>query len=128
MGSGMAGAKAPVRFRGTRIGGVRIARHDSMEDVIEKMIRAWRKRTPFRFSEFAKEVESRFGIKVTFEPLGTVSNACGSVCRARHQYVFAHIAGRRHVYRLCNIVWVDDKKDDPVIAFYTRVERVSAPA
>jgi hypothetical protein len=124
----MAGVREPVRSRGTYVAGVRITKFDSMEDVVEKMIRAWRKRTPFRFSEFAKEVESRFGVRVTFEPLGTVSNTCGSVCRARHQYVFAHIAGRRCVYRLCNIVWVEDREDDPIIAHYSRVERVDTPA
>jgi hypothetical protein len=124
----MVGVREPVRSRGTTIGGIRITKYDDLETVIEKMIRAWRRRLPYRFSEFAKEVESRFGVRVTFEPLGTVSNTCGTVHRARHQYVFAHIAGRRVTYRLWNVVWVEDKKDDPVIAHYTKVERVSAPA
>jgi hypothetical protein len=124
----MVGVKTAVRSRGTTIAGVRVSKCDDMGDVIEKMIRAWRKKAPFRFSDFAKEVEARFAVKVTFEPYNTVSGCYGNVCRARYEYIFAHIAGQRVIYRIYNIVWVEDKRDDPIIAYYSRVERVNTPA
>jgi hypothetical protein len=123
----MVNGQVPVRSRGTVIGGVRVSKYDDMETVIEKMIRAWKKKTPFRFSDFAKEVESRFAIKVTFEPFNAISAFCENVNKARHEYIFAYIAGKRVVYRIYNVIWVDDG-DDPIIAHYTHVERVNTPA
>jgi hypothetical protein len=124
----MGSAKTPVRSRGFTLAGVRVTKYDDLEDVIGKVIRAWRKKTPFRFSELARELERTFAVEVAFETLGTVSGSCGTVHRARHQYVVVRMAGRRVAYRLWNIVWVEDKKDDPVIAHYTKVERVKPPA
>jgi len=123
----MGNVKTAVRSRGTVIGGVRITKYDTMEDVIEKYIKAWRKKTPFRFSEFAREIETRFGIKVTFEAFCGISAFCENVNKARHEYIFAYIGGRRYVYRIYNVIWVDDG-DDPIIAHYTHVERVNTPA
>jgi hypothetical protein len=123
----MGNVKTAVRSRGTVIGDVRITKYDTMEDVIEKYIKAWRKKTPFRFSEFAREIETRFGIKVTFEAFCGITAFCENVNKARHEYIFAYIAGKRYVYRIYNVIWVDNG-DDPIIAHYTHVERVNTPA
>lgn len=124
----MSGVREPVRSRGFTLAGVRVSKYDTLEDVIGKVIRVWRRRLPYRFSELARELERTFAVEVAFETLGTVSGSCGTVHRARHQYVVVRVAGRRVAYRLWNIVWVEDKKDDPIIAFYTRVEKVNQPA
>jgi hypothetical protein len=124
----MGNVKVAVRSRGTVIDGVRITKYDTMEVVIEKYIKAWRKKTPFRFSEFAREIETRFGIKVTFEAFCGITAFCENVNKARHEYIFAYIGGRRYVYRIYNVIWVEDKKDDPIIAHYSHVERVNTPA
>jgi len=124
----MAGGRVPVRSRGFTVAGVRVSRYDDLETVVEKMIRAWRRRLPYRFSDLARELERVFGVEAAFETLGTVSGSCGTVHRARHQYIVVQMAGRRVTYRLWNVVWVEDKKDDPVIAHYTKVERIKPPA
>jgi hypothetical protein len=124
----MSVVREPVRSRGFALAGVRVSKYDTLEDVIEKLIKAWRRRLPYRFSELARELERTFAVEVAFETLGTVSGSCGTVHRARHQYIVVRMAGRRVAYRLWNIVWVEDKKDDPVIAHYTKVERVKPPA
>jgi hypothetical protein len=123
----MGNVKTAVRSRGMTVDGVRITKYDTMEDVIEKYIKAWRKKTPFRFSEFAREIETRFGIKVTFEAFCGITAFCENVNKARHEYIFAYIAGKRYVYRIYNVIWVDNG-DDPIIAHYTHVERVNTPA
>jgi hypothetical protein len=123
----MGDVKTAVRSRGMTVDGVRITKYDTMEDVIEKYIKAWRKKTPFRFSEFAREIETRFGIKVTFEAFCGITAFCENVNKARHEYIFAYIAGKRYVYRIYNVIWVDNG-DDPIIAHYTHVERVNTPA
>jgi hypothetical protein len=124
----MAGERVAVRSRGFVLAGVRVTKYDTLEDVIGKVIRAWRKKTPFRFSELAKEVESRFGVKVTFETHAPVAGSCGNVARAEYEYIIAHAGVQRFAYRVFNVVWVDDEKGDPVIAHYTRVEKVNQPA
>jgi hypothetical protein len=123
----MGNVKTAVRSRGMTVDGVRITKYDTMEDVIEKYIKAWRKKTPFRFSEFAREIETRFGIKVTFEAFCGITAFCENVNKARHEYIFAYIVGKRYVYRIYNVIWVDNG-DDPIIAHYTHVERVNTPA
>jgi hypothetical protein len=123
----MGDVKTAVRSRGMTVDGVRITKYDTMEDVIEKYIKAWRKKTPFRFSEFARTIETRFGIKVTFEAFCGITAFCENVNKARHEYIFAYIAGKRYVYRIYNVIWVDNG-DDPIIAHYTHVERVNTPA
>ena len=124
----MSGVREPVRSRGFTLAGVRVSKYDTLEDVVGKVIRAWRRRLPYRFSELARELDRLFAVEASFETLGTVSGSCGTVHRARHQYIVVRVAGRRVAYRLWDVVWVEDKKDDPVIAHYTRVERVEPPA
>ena len=124
----MSGVREPVRSRGFTLAGVRVSKYDTLEDVVGKVIRVWRRRLPYRFSELARELDRLFAVEASFETLGTVSGSCGTVHRARHQYIVVRVAGRRVAYRLWDVVWVEDKKDDPVIAHYTKVERVEPPA